>query len=146
FSTTILGFSAIFLLGRAGELVRPIWIAWREKLSITAFFATIIVERFIDFTMVIAVFAWALLTVDVSLESTKVLAMMKHAAWFIAAGFAGAIAFLFILRSNVDRVVRLIPFPRLAALLKDFGHGLTFLKSGRSLALIVFHSVLMWIV
>src|SRR6267378_6243106 len=27
FTTTVMGFSAIFLLGRAGELVRPLWLA-----------------------------------------------------------------------------------------------------------------------
>jgi uncharacterized protein (TIRG00374 family) len=145
FATTMLGFSAIFLLGRAGELFRPIWLARRENISTTASFATIIVERFIDLAMMIGVFAWALLTVVVSPESTRTLAMMKQAAWLIAAFSGGAILFLFVLRSNVDRVVRLVPFPRVASLLENFGHGLSFLKSGRSFVLILIHSVLMWI-
>jgi len=145
FATTMLGFSAIFLLGRAGELFRPMWIARHEKLPVTASFATIIVERFLDLTMMIGVFAWALLTVVVSPESTRTLALMKQAAWLIVAFSAGSILFLFVLRSNVDRVVRLVPFPKVASLLENFGHGLSFLKSGRSFILILFHSVLMWI-
>ena len=140
-----MGFTAIFLLGRAGELVRPLWLARREKISVSASFATIIVERFLDSTMLIGIFAWALLTVKVSSESASELALMKHAAWYIVVVSAGAIALLFLLRSNVELVVRYIPFPKLASLMENFGHGLSFLQSGRSFAIVVFHSVAMWI-
>ena len=145
FTTTVMGFSAIFILGRAGELVRPLWLARREKISVSASFATIIVERFIDSTMLIGIFAWALLTVKVSAGSTHELALMKDAAWYIVVVSAGAIALLFILRFNVDLVVRYIPFQRVAKLVENFGHGLSFLQSGRSFAIVLFHSVVMWI-
>lgn len=145
FTTTVMGFTAIFLLGRAGELVRPLWLARREKISVTASFATIIVERFLDSTMLIGIFAWALLSVKVSSESASELALMKHAAWYIVVVSAGAIALLFLLRSNVELVVRYIPFPKLASLIENFGHGLSFLQSGRSFAIVVFHSIAMWV-
>jgi uncharacterized protein (TIRG00374 family) len=146
FTTTVMGFSAIFLLGRAGELVRPLWLARRQKISVSASFATIIVERFLDSTMLIGIFAWALLTVKVSSESTRELAAMKDAAWYIVIASAGAIALLFLLRFNVELVVRFIPFPKVASLVENFGHGLSFLQSGRSFAIVVFHSVMLWIV
>jgi len=145
FTTTVMGFSAIFLLGRAGELVRPLWLARREKISVSASFATIVVERFLDSTMLIGMFAWALLTVKVSSESTHELALMKDAAWYIVVVSAAAIALLFLLRFNVELVVRYIPFQKVASLVENFGHGLSFLQSGRSFALVVFHSVVMWI-
>jgi len=145
FTTTVMGFSAIFVFGRAGELVRPLWLARREKISVTASFATIIVERFVDSTMLIGIFAWALLTVKVSSESGNDLALMKHAAWYIVGVSAGAIALLFLLRSNVELVVRYIPFPKIASLVENFGHGLSFLQNGRSFAIVVFHSVVLWI-
>src|ERR1043165_8714499 len=34
-STTLVGFSAIFILGRAGELVRPVWLSRREQIPLT---------------------------------------------------------------------------------------------------------------
>jgi len=145
FTTTVMGFSAIFLLGRAGELVRPLWLARREKISVSASFATIIVERFLDSTMLIGIFAWALLTVKVSAESTHELALMKDAAWYIVVVSAAAIALLFLLRFNVELVVRYIPFRKVASLVENFGHGLSFLQNGRSFAIVVFHSVVMWI-
>jgi len=145
FTTTVMGFSAIFLLGRAGELVRPLWLARRQRFSVSASFATIIVERFLDSTMLIGIFAWALLTVKVSTESANELASMKHAAWYIVVVSAGAIVLLFLLRSNVELVVRYIPFPKIASLVENFGHGLTFLRNGRSFAIVVCHSIVLWI-
>jgi len=145
FTTTVMGFSAIFLLGRAGELVRPLWLARRERFSVSASFATIVVERFLDSTMLIGIFSWALLSVKVSAESAHELTAMKDAAWYIVVVSAGAIALLFLLRFNVELVVRYIPFPRIASLVENFGHGLSFLQNGRSFAIVVFHSVVLWI-
>ena len=50
-STNVLGFSAIYLFGRPGELVRPIWLTRQEGIPLTSSFATIIVERFLDSLM-----------------------------------------------------------------------------------------------
>jgi uncharacterized protein (TIRG00374 family) len=145
FTTTVMGFSAIFLLGRAGELVRPLWLARREKISVSASFATIIVERFFDFTMVVGVFACALLYVKVSPDSAPSLAAMKHGAWLIVGGSVAALLFLFVLRSNVQLVLRFVPFPKLASMLENFGQGLAFIDSGRSFVLVLLHSIALWI-
>src|SRR5436309_13031365 len=53
-STNVLGFSAIYLIGRAGELVRPVWLTRRERVPLTASVATIIVERFLDTIRIMA--------------------------------------------------------------------------------------------
>jgi len=145
FTTTVMGFTSIFVLGRAGELVRPLWVARREKLSVSASFATIIVERFIDSMMLIGLFAIALLTVSVSAESASSLALMKSAAWYIVAASAGAIVFFFFFRTHVDLVVRFIPFPKIAAQVKHFGHGLAFLQDASRFAIVMVHSIILWL-
>jgi uncharacterized protein (TIRG00374 family) len=145
FTTTVMGFTSIFLLGRAGEVVRPIWLARREKVSVSASFATIIVERFLDSAMLIGLFAIALVTVSVSAESAALLASMKSAAWYIVAVSAGAIVFLFFFRTHVDLVVRFIPFPKIASQVENFGHGLSFLQDGRRFAIVLLHSIILWI-
>jgi len=145
FTTTVMGFSAIFLLGRAGELVRPLWMARRENISVSASFATIVIERFLDSIMLIGIFAWALLTVAVPSESAHDLALMKSAAWYIVGVSAFAIGLLFLLRFNVELVVRYIPFQKIASQVENFGHGLSFLQSGRSFAIVIFHSTVLWI-
>jgi uncharacterized membrane protein YbhN (UPF0104 family) len=126
-------------------LVRPLWLARREKVSVSASFATIIIERFIDSMMLIGLFSIALLTVSVSSESASSLAMMKSAAWYIVAVSAAAIVFFFFFRSHVDLVVRFIPFPKIAAQVENFGHGLAFLQDGRRFAGVLFHSVVLWL-
>jgi uncharacterized membrane protein YbhN (UPF0104 family) len=52
---------------------------------------------------------------------------------------------LFVLRSNAAWVVRKIPFRRVASWIDSFLQGLSFLQDGRSLALVFFQSVGLWI-
>jgi uncharacterized protein (TIRG00374 family) len=142
---TVVGFSAIFVLGRPGELVRPLWIARREHTSLTASVATIIVERFFDSVMLILLFGWSLLFVHLPAAADATLRLMKDAAWVMLIGSVGAIVFMFFFRSNIDRIVRFIRFDRIGRLLRSFSQGLSFLQRGSSLGWILFHSFLTWV-
>ena len=145
-STNVLGFSAIYLLGRPGELFRPLWLTRRENIPLTASVATIIIERFLDTLMLIALFGLALLLVQLPSAAEHTVMLMKRAAWFMLASSAGVMIFLFFFRSNSDRIVRYVPLARIASLLKNFSAGLSFLDRGSSLALVMAHSFLLWIV
>jgi uncharacterized protein (TIRG00374 family) len=145
FSITVIGFSAIFMLGRAAELARPIWLARREKVALTGSVATIVVERFLDSIMLILAFGVALLVVELPGTTSSTVALLKRAAWMIAAVAAAALISLFILRSNAAWVVRKIPFRRVASWMDSFLQGLSFLQDGRSLALVFIQSVGLWI-
>jgi uncharacterized protein (TIRG00374 family) len=48
YRATLIGFSSVFLLGRAGEPVRPLLIAKKEKLPAAAMFGTYLLERLLD--------------------------------------------------------------------------------------------------
>src|SRR5262245_4490261 len=48
YKVTLAGFSAMFLLGRLGELVRPVLIARKEKLTIEELFGIYALERVLD--------------------------------------------------------------------------------------------------
>jgi len=145
-STNVLGFSAIYLIGRAGELVRPIWLTRREHIPLTASVATIIVERFLDTLMLIALFGWALLLVKLPSAAEHTVTLMKNTAWVLVAGSIGAIIFLFFFRSNVESFTRYVPIARVASLLRSFSEGLSFLDRGRSFGLAIAHSFFVWIV
>jgi uncharacterized protein (TIRG00374 family) len=145
-STNVLGFSAIYLIGRPGELVRPLWLTRRENIPLTASVATIVVERVLDTLMLIAIFGLALLLVHVPSAAEHTLALMKKTAWVMVAGSAAAMVLLFFFRSNVDRIVRYLPFAKLSSLLKNFSEGLSFLDRTRSFGLALMHSVVVWIV
>ena len=144
FSITLVGFSAIFLLGRAGEIARPVWLSRREKVALSGSVAAIVVERFLDFLMLVLSFVVALFLAEVSTTSTTVV-FLKNAAWIIAALSAGALIALFVLRSNAAWIVRKIPFRRLVSGIESFLQGLSFLQDRRSLCLVLLQSAVLWI-
>jgi uncharacterized protein (TIRG00374 family) len=58
FAATTIGFSAVFLVGRAGEFVRPVALSMRDpRVRPSASLVTIIVERIYDMTAVALMFA-----------------------------------------------------------------------------------------
>jgi uncharacterized protein (TIRG00374 family) len=58
FAATTVGFSAVFLIGRAGEVVRPTFLPLRDKrVRPAAAFVTIGVERIYDMAAVVVLFA-----------------------------------------------------------------------------------------
>lgn len=62
FAATTIGFSAVFLIGRAGEVVRPVALTMRDaRVRPSASFVTIMVERLYDMMAVILLFSLNLL-------------------------------------------------------------------------------------
>jgi uncharacterized protein (TIRG00374 family) len=109
FRATAVGFAASSVLpARAGEVIRPYFLARREHLSATGAFATVIVERLLD---VIAVLVWLALFVLAFGRGTPV----DNPALFTSIKWAGAAAagvalvalgVLFVLAGNPASVVR----------------------------------------
>lgn len=144
YSTNLLGFTGIFILGRAGEFIRPLWLTRREQIPLTASVATIIVERFFDSLMLIALFGGALLLVKVPAAASGAIGLMKDAAGIMVIVSVAAIITMFFFRSNVDRIVGYLPFAKIGSLLKGFSEGLSFLERGSSLVLVLVHSIVLW--
>lgn len=144
-SMNLIGFSAICVLGRAGELIRPLWLARRERIPLTVSLATLVVERFFDAFMVVLFFAVTLLFVKVPMAANETVRLMKNAAWLIIALSVASVVVLFLFRSNIDRIVRLIPFEKVSKLVRSFSEGLSFLEKSRSFGLVIAHSVILWV-
>jgi hypothetical protein len=90
FSATAIGFAAIMILGRPGELVRPYLIAERERVSFSSQLAIWLLERICDLLAALAIFAYALIRVGRS--GAKV---GPGLGWALAAGgYVAAIAAL----------------------------------------------------
>lgn len=145
FAITIVGFAAIYILGRAGELARPILLTRREGVPLTGSIATVVVERFLDVIMLTSLFALALAVAEVPAGSEKTLGLLKSAAWFVSALAAVAMIALVVIRTNSARIVGLIPFKRVASWVDSFAQGLSFLQNRRSFALVIFHSAVLWL-
>jgi len=61
FAGTLMGFSAIFVLGRAGEPVRPLLLARKDRLPVASMFGIYFLERFCDFAAAAALACLSLL-------------------------------------------------------------------------------------
>src|SRR5438034_315823 len=96
--------------------------------------------------MIIALFGWALLLVELPSAAEHTVTLMKNAAWMMVAGSIAVLVVLFFFRANVERIVRYVHIARHASLLKSFSQGLSFLDRGRSFGLVIAHSVLVWII
>src|SRR5688500_5465760 len=89
FAATTVGFSAIFLLGRAGEVVRPAFLPLRDReVRPGAAFVTIAVERICDIAAVILLFAANLLFLRLPGADEATFARIREAGLVL---FVGAV-------------------------------------------------------
>jgi len=89
FTATSIGFTAIVLFGRPGEMVRPYLIALKERLSFSSQMAAWLLERIYDLMMALFIFGFALshvrgTGVKVGEGLQWVLQMGGYAAGFVA--------------------------------------------------------------
>ena len=110
FAATTIGFSAVFLIGRAGEFVRPVVLSMRDpRVRPSASLVTILVERIYDMMAVALMFAVNLIwfkppfALEVSFDRVRTVGFGLLAATMLG------IAFLIWFRTNSstrDRVLR----------------------------------------
>ena len=107
FRTTVIGFSASFLLpARPGEVLRPYLLAKHEGLLPTAAFATIILERLLDLVTVLLLFGLFVLLVDpASLSATpEMYARVKTGGLLAAAASVAGLGVFFVLAGHPERL------------------------------------------
>jgi hypothetical protein len=103
---TLIGFTAIVLFGRMGELVRPYLISVKEELPFSSQMATWLLERMIDLLMILLIFGIGLAQVSNSdWEPGPHLRVVLETAGFIT-GLTGAVclSILFALRYFSERM------------------------------------------
>jgi glycosyltransferase 2 family protein len=98
FAATVIGYSAVVLFGRAGEVVRPVLIARREGSTVAAQAAIWIVERLFDLLLILVLFGVGLAESDsFDVRSGSVLTPILRVGGgvvTIAAGAASAILYM----------------------------------------------------
>src|SRR5215468_337653 len=102
YPATLAGFSAVFLLGRAGEPIRPLLLAKRAKHPVADIFGVWVLERLFDVASMAVIAAIALLIFrggNHSGDAAQTIAKAAQTAGvFLAVGVGGAIALLVYLR------------------------------------------------
>jgi uncharacterized protein (TIRG00374 family) len=150
FRTTIIGFTATFLLpARAGEVLRPYLLAKQEGLSVSATFATIILERALDLTAVLLLFAAALPFLPEVGPETRLAGALAAAA-----ALAG-LAALFVFAGHPERVGQWVDwFSRwlptriaqaLGSFARKFSEGLAVMRRPRALIISMAWSIALWV-
>ncbi len=107
FRATAVGFAASSILpARAGEVIRPYFLARHERMSATGAFATIILERLLDMIAVLILLASYVFIFGRDLEAANALAFaaVKWAGATAAAGALAALAVLFFLAKDPARL------------------------------------------
>ena len=106
FAATTIGFSGVFLIGRAGEFVRPVVLSMRDpRVRPSASLVTIVVERIYDMSAVALMFAINLIwfkpptAVDVSFERVRI------AGWGLLGATILGIVFLVWFRAQSSLVI-----------------------------------------
>lgn len=157
YSMTLAGFSAIFLLGRAGEPVRPVLLARKEGLPFADMFGIYFLERIFDFASMAVIASIGLLLFKSHAraggEAGTLEAAAKTAGTFFFAAVVGAIAFLIYLRVHGTALLerRLHGWhgahgwrALVARILLGFVRGIQAIRSARELVAAVFYSGAHW--
>lgn len=160
FAATTVGFSALFLLGRAGEVVRPAFLPLRDPhVRPGAAFVTIAVERIYDMVAVIVLFAANLLVFRAPGADAHSYTRVREAGFVLLAGAVAGIIALVILRRYAGALTGLlnarlnkVPAPlarvgkTLTGLLEQLASTLGVLTNVRGLLATVGWTCLLWAV
>ncbi len=157
YAMTLAGFAAVFLLGRAGEPVRPLLLSRKEKLPIADLFGIYALERLFDLACAAVIAAIGLLLFQshghVGGTAGKLETAARTTGSLLFAGVAGAIVFLLYLRLHgstlLDRRLRgwVIAHgwrAKIAGILLGFARGVQAIRTAGDLALSVFYSAAHW--
>jgi len=157
FRATAVGFAASTVLpARAGEVIRPYFLARHEHMSATGAFATIILERLLDIVAVLVLLAAYVFVFGRGLEVTNPVALgvLKWTGATAAAGSLAALVVLFVLAGNPERLGRATKriaavVPSLAASIarvaEKFARGLGAIRSPSRLFVALVWSFPLWL-
>ncbi len=158
FATTTVGFAAVFFVGRAGEIVRPMWLPMRDKrVRPSAALVTLGVERIFDLAALICFFSITLIWFSPTAGHEREFANIKLIGNFmlgaVAAGFLG----LYVYQKFAPQIIGWSEkatdkkwIPRrirkiFLSLLKQLAASLRILKDWREIVSVVFWTTMLWL-
>ena len=158
FATTTVGFAAVFLVGRMGEIVRPMWLPMRDKrVRPSAALVTLGVERIFDLASIITFFSLTLIWFDVPVGREKEFAYVKMIGNLMLAGIVCGFLALFVYHKFSEKVIERADkvtdgkfFPQklkriILSILKQLAKSLDILKDWREILSVTFWTILLWL-
>lgn len=156
-SATIIGFTAITLLGRPGEFVRPYLIAAKEKVPVSSQVAAWFLERLLDLLVSLVIFGFALARVHASgiIVGPRLAGVLAVGGKVVAISSGVLLVLLISLRHFAEPAKRCIiaalrflperPFRRLEGFVTTFVQGVESMRSDAALLWLLLYSILEWI-
>lgn len=158
FATTTVGFAAIFLIGRAGEIVRPMWLPMRDKrVRPSAALVTLGLERIFDFAALACFFSVNLLWFtppagrEIEFEYVETIGMVMIGC--VVLGFAALLVYQRISPRVIAWAARVTDRPLIPrrvrkiflSLLEHLSSALSILRDWRETLLVSFWSFMLWL-
>jgi len=157
YEMTLAGFAAVFLLGRAGEAVRPLLLARKGKLPVADTFGIYVLERLFDTASTVVIAAVGLLIFTAHAHNGEAAGTLETAAKtggsLLAAGVLGAAVILVYVRLHGSAMLerRLKGWltahgwrSSVAKIILGFIRGVQTIRTIRDLAAAVIYSAIHW--
>jgi glycosyltransferase 2 family protein len=158
FATTTVGFAAIFLIGRAGEIVRPMWLPMRDRrVRPSAALVTLGLERIFDLAALVCFFAVNLLWFNAPVGREEDFRFVEIVGWaMLAAVVAGFIALIVYQRIS-DRFIQWFELfsdrrwiPKriqkiLVSILRQLSSALGILSDWKEMLWLIFWTLALWL-
>jgi uncharacterized protein (TIRG00374 family) len=160
FSPLMIGFMANMLPARAGEFIRAYLLSRKARISFSASFATIFIERLFDLVMVLLLLVWVLLFMPDAFSSADRGGSFQIVDKVRIFGITSLVFCLFIfmfsalLQYKRELALRIVgvfisPLPRswndrILGMVHSFSDGLKIMKDMRGFMATIFLSLLIW--
>jgi uncharacterized protein (TIRG00374 family) len=157
YAGTLIGFASIFILGRAGEPVRPLILARKDRLPVASLFGIFFLERFCDFSAAAILACLALLVFPNRLSDAGAdmnwVDSARSGGWLLLAAMIGLISLLAIYRLHGAAILDswLVRWhgaggfrSRFASAITGISEGLQAIRTASDLANAVSYTVAHW--
>lgn len=141
----VIGFGAIFTLGRAGEVVRPLWISRQEGVPFIGAAASIVVERVFDLMVLVVLFVLGSAWIDLP-EATRDALGGFGTPWPLVVFVVVALAGFVLAHKYAGPLARLSPFGFLRKIMETVSWGLAATSTARGFSVVTLYSLILWIV
>ena len=155
---TVIGYTGVFLLGRAAEVIRPLLIARKENLRVASMLGVVVFERVQDVLAILFWMGFGLFVLPVELSAnpngSALLLATRQAGWMALAAALVAMILLGIWRwhserilSSIERLLRFLPHGmhrKISDLLHSFSDGWKSIQHTKILLTTFIYSLLIW--
>lgn len=157
YGATLMGFTCVFLLGRAGEPVRPLLIARKDSLPVSSTFGIYVMERVMDFAATAVIAGLSLVSFsqpELLRQDDPLLVAARSTGVALLASLCVIVVFLVYFRLHgAGRLAvwleRARPGPgwraKLAGLLAGFSEGLQAIRTGGDLLWAIGYTAAHWL-